>query len=140
MAAIQTQWGPDGMAESSWGRADGPVLLVDGDPVVLRILEVLVGSLGYHTDSANCVDEAVPLLVYRDYAAAVCGNAEPPEQYALYEACRARRPDMARRLIFLIPSGRDDCDTEQLRQTGQPSLVAPCRTEELRHALQLVTA
>ncbi len=117
------------------------VLVVDDEPMVQRILEMLVCSLGYEVDVATDAEEALPLLVYRDYSAVLCDLMMPGMVGTdLYWACRARRPEMARRFIFITGSmGMDDA-YRMVEATGQPCLPKPCRVGDLREALSSAVA
>lgn len=117
------------------------VLVVDDEPMVQRILEMLVCSLGYEVDVAADGNEALPLLVYRDYSAVLCDLMMPGMLGTdLYWACQARRPDMSRRFIFITGSmGMDDAQ-RMVSATGQPCLPKPCRVGELRDALSSAVA
>jgi CheY-like chemotaxis protein len=112
------------------------VLVVDDDPMVQRILEMLVRSLGYEVDVAADGEEALPLLAYRDYRAVLCDLMMPGMLGTdLYWACQSRRPDMSRRFIFITGSmGLDEAE-RMVSATAQPCLPKPCRVGELRDAL-----
>lgn len=117
------------------------VLVIDDEPMVQRILEMLVRSLGYEVDVATDAEEALPLLVYRDYSAVLCDLMMPGMVGTdLYWACRARRPEMSRRFIFITGSmGMEDA-YRMVAATGQPCLPKPCRVGELQEALSSAVA
>jgi two-component system, NtrC family, sensor kinase len=119
--------------------ATDTVLIVEDNPAVQATLELILGAMGYAVDLAGSGDEALPLLVYRDYTAVVCDVMMPGMQGdELFWACQARRPEIARRFVFLTGSLAVAAEPCPLERTGQPWLAKPCRIHELRDAIASV--
>lgn len=119
--------------------ATGTVLIVEDDPGVRYTLELILGAMGYTVALAGSGDEALPLLTDGDYAAVVCDVMMPGMQGdELFWACQARRPEIARRFVFLTGSPAVALEPCPLDQTGQPWLAKPCRIHELRDAIASV--
>lgn len=126
--------------QTTFAASDRTVLVVDDDRQVSVMLEAWLEALGYGVEVADSGAKALSLLADNDYDAVIC-DLLMPEMCGdeVFRVCRERRPEVARRFVFLSGSPGEVASSDRSAATGQPYLPKPCRLAEIQAALAQVT-
>jgi CheY-like chemotaxis protein len=118
-----------------------PVLVVDDDPAVLRVVELLVGRLGFPVLAAGDGSAAVGL--FREYAggvAAVLLDVRMPGMDGPATLARLREIDPAVRCYFVTGGGGGRTDADLIALGAAGVIRKPVRLDHLADALAVTPA
>ena len=116
------------------------ILVVDDEPSVSDFMVDLLTSRGHRVNTAADVPEAL-LKIARDELDMIISDMNMPRGTGLdiYRAVLAKRPPLAKRIVFMSGSGTTQ-DTQQfLRETGIQLMAKPCSIVDIERAIERVT-
>jgi DNA-binding response OmpR family regulator len=107
------------------------VLVVDGEPRICELLEVLLARCGYRTDSAHHAGEALDLVEAAAYDLALMDLAAPgAEGFALVSRLKAVRPELP--VIVFTGCASLETAVETLLNGADDYVTKPFDIDELR--------
>jgi two-component system NtrC family sensor kinase len=114
------------------------VLVVDGDPRLLRLYPRILGE-HYEVLVASDGQEAIDMLSSGSVVDAVITDLQMPEVGGsqLYSWLVEQRPELARRTVF-VTSAADALEQDALRRIGQTGIEKPLRRADLLEAIERV--
>ena len=125
-------------------RADGgprlSILVVDDEPSVSSFMVELLTSRGHRVNTAADVPEAL-LKIARDELDLIISDMNMPRGTGLdiYRAVLAKRPPLAKRIVFMSGSGTTQDTQQVLRETGIQLMAKPCSIVDIERAIARVT-
>ena len=119
------------------------ILVVDGEPRICELLEVLLARCGCKTDSAHHADEALARIAAGAYDLALMDLAAPgADGFALVARLKAVRPELS--VIVVAGCASLETAVETLLNGADDYVTKPFDIDELRkvvsRALQSVPA
>jgi CheY-like chemotaxis protein len=112
------------------------ILVVDDEPDVRELVEVLLAGQGYEIDGADGGKIALERLAHQVYDLIVSDLRMPDvDGVALYEAVQ-NRPIPRPAMLFMSGFTNAAEFVPFLRETGTPVVAKPFDVKELRHLVQ----
>ena len=131
-AAQETDPAP---AESRQGRA----LIVDDEPDVAEVLEILAGRAGYTVDVAVNGQEAIELIMRQDYDVILSDLRMPQlDGPGLYSWLEREKPHLTQRIAFVTGDTLGDAAARFLNSSGRPVLEKPFSGKNVRALLEAI--
>lgn len=120
----------------------GRVVVVDDEPLVLDVLSKLIGTL-HEVETFTSGSEAIERVVANDppVDAILCDLMMPDTTgMDVYEAVRAKRPDLADRIVFVTGGAFTDRAMRFLAEVRNPRLEKPFEVRKLFAVLMRVVS
>lgn len=112
------------------------ILVVDDEEYVRELVAAVLSEDGHETHMARTGTEALPLLEQHAYDLIITDLRMPEiDGPLLYREVERRRPDAAKRFIFITGNAYFPEYTSFLKATKAPVLVKPFNLMALRHAV-----
>jgi CheY-like chemotaxis protein len=117
------------------------ILVVDDEPPILDLIAAILETDGHEVVRVDRAEAALERLERESFDAILCDIRMPGmDGKALTEAIRQRRPELARRILFVTGDLLDDETERFLRERGYPWMEKPFDSQELRNAIAKVLA
>ncbi|MGH9281774.1 MAG: response regulator transcription factor, partial [Acidimicrobiales bacterium] len=109
-----------------------PVLVVDDDPMVRRLLSLILGQAGLQVEEASTGPQAIDLAGRRPYAVVLL-DSNLPGMSGLQVLARLRSEEATRTLPVVMVTGEDDITARVngLQQGADDYVVKPFHPDEL---------
>ena len=113
------------------------ILAVDDDEVILELMAETLRAQRYHVDVAKSCQDALPLLMFRDYCGVILDLILPDANgLSLYRQIARRKPIMKPRVIF-VTGAMDKREARRfVKLLDNPVLLKPFRLNELVEAVR----
>ncbi len=113
------------------------LLIVDDEPDIAQLLEMILSSAGYEIQTANNGTEGFRILSNEDFDAVLSDMLMPGlDGQALYQRVREIKPDLAKRMIFVTGDTLNSTTREFLNATGNLFLGKPFKIDEVVNRVQ----
>ncbi len=115
----------------------GKALIVDDEPDVAEVLEILAGRAGYEVDVAANGREAIERLTRADYDVILSDLRMPQmDGPALFAWLEREKPHLTRRIAFVTGDTLGDAAARFLKACGRPVLEKPFSGKNVRALLE----
>lgn len=117
------------------------ILAVDDDEIILDLMAETLRSQSYHVDVAKNCQDALPLLMFRDYCGVILDLLLPDANgLSLYRQIARRKPLMKPRVIF-VTGAMDKREARRfVKLIDNRVLLKPFRLDELVEAVRHLEA
>ena len=117
------------------------ILAVDDDEIILELMAETLRSQKYHVDVATSCQDAMPLLMFRDYCGVILDLVLPDANgLSLYRQIARRKPMMRPRVIF-VTGAMDKREARRfVKLLDNPVLLKPFRLNDLVEAVRSLEA
>jgi two-component system NtrC family sensor kinase len=108
------------------------ILVVDDEPVIAQLIADVLGAEGYDVDTAPDGRAALERAEQRPYDL-ILSDLRMPELdgLGLYRELEARRPDLARRFVFVTGTSEHTDYQDLIEDVAAPVLTKPFDMNEL---------
>jgi DNA-binding response OmpR family regulator len=115
------------------------ILAVDDDEVILELMAETLRGQRYHVDMATSCQDALPLLMFRDYCGIILDLVLPDANgLSLYRQIARRKPMMRPRVIF-VTGAMDKREARRfVKLLDNPVLLKPFRLDDLVEAVRVL--
>lgn len=115
------------------------ILAVDDDEVILELMAETLRGQRYHVDVATTCQDALPLLMFRDYCGVILDLVLPDANgLSLYRQIARRKPMMRPRVIF-VTGAMDKREARRfVKLLDNPVLLKPFRLNDLVEAVRVL--
>ena len=132
---------PTSKKQSASGRSGRTILVVDDEPMLVKLVAQMLSLEGYEVETAPNGAVALNKLQERDYDLILCDLRMPElDGESLYREVMRQNPDLGRRFIFLTGSAATSETRHFLERSGPPHLTKPFDLETLRLVIQRTLA
>lgn len=109
-----------------------PVLLIEDEPAVMSYVRAVLERSGYSVVCSESGAEALRELESGSFLGIVSDMRTPGgiSGADVHDWIRERRPELARRLVFITGDIANEDTTETLRRTGAPCVEKPFRVQQ----------
>ncbi|MFQ5890677.1 MAG: response regulator [Gemmatimonadota bacterium] len=115
------------------------VLLIDDDPSVRTFFRMSLPLFGYQVDTVRSCRDARKKLASRHYSTILLDLVLPDSSgIFFYYRLKARRPELAAKVIFLTGAIERFPRLGALRAEGRPVLLKPTRIREVLNAIRAI--
>jgi DNA-binding response OmpR family regulator len=113
------------------------ILAVDDDEVILELMAETLRGQRYHVDVAKSCQDALPLLMFRDYCGVILDLVLPDANgLSLYRQIARRKPTMKPRVIF-VTGAMDKREARRfVKLLDNRVLLKPFRLNDLVEAVR----
>jgi DNA-binding response OmpR family regulator len=113
------------------------ILAVDDDEVILELMAETLRGQRYHVDVAKSCQDALPLLMFRDYCGVILDLVLPDANgLSLYRQIARRKPIMKPRVIF-VTGAMDKREARRfVKLLDNRVLLKPFRLNDLVEAVR----
>jgi len=113
------------------------ILAVDDDEVILELMAETLRGQKYHVDVATSCQDALPLLMFRDYCGVILDLVLPDANgLSLYRQIARRKPLMRQRVIF-VTGAMDKREARRfVKLLDNKVLLKPFRLNDLVEAIR----
>jgi DNA-binding response OmpR family regulator len=113
------------------------ILAVDDDEIILELMAETLRSQKYHVDVATNCQDAMPLLMFRDYCGVILDLVLPDANgLSLYRQIARRKPLMKPRVIF-VTGAMDKREARRfVKLLDNRVLLKPFRLNDLVEAVR----
>ncbi|HEY0013075.1 MAG TPA: ATP-binding protein [Allosphingosinicella sp.] len=119
----------------------GAALIVDDEPDVAEVLEILAARAGYRVDVAANGREAIERLTAADYDVILSDLRMPQlDGPALYDWLEREKPHLTRRIAFVTGDTLGDAAARFLKRSNRPVLEKPFSGRNVRVLLEALAA
>jgi PAS domain S-box-containing protein len=119
----------------------GLALIVDDEPDVAEVLEILAARAGYSVDVAANGREAIERLAGKDYDVILSDLRMPQlDGPALYAWLEREKPHLTSRIAFVTGDTLGDAASRFLKRCGRPVLEKPFSRNNVRALLEELAA
>ena len=117
------------------------ILAVDDDEVILELMAETLRGQKYHVDVATSCQDALPLLMFRDYCGVILDLVLPDANgLSLYRQIARRKPLMRQRVIF-VTGAMDKREARRfVKLLDNKVLLKPFRLTDLVEAVRNLEA
>jgi len=117
------------------------ILAVDDDEIILELMAETLRSQKYHVDVATNCQDAMPLLMFRDYCGVILDLILPDANgLSLYRQIARRKPLMKPRVIF-VTGAMDKREARRfVKLLDNRVLLKPFRLNDLVEAVRSLEA
>jgi DNA-binding response OmpR family regulator len=117
------------------------ILAVDDDEIILELMAETLRGQKYHVDVATSCQDALPLLMFRDYCGVILDLVLPDANgLSLYRQIARRKPLMKPRVIF-VTGAMDKREARRfVKLLDNKVLLKPFRLNELVEAIRQLEA
>ena len=117
------------------------ILAVDDDEIILELMAETLRSQKYHVDVATNCQDAMPLLMFRDYCGVILDLVLPDANgLSLYRQIARRKPLMKPRVIF-VTGAMDKREARRfVKLLDNRVLLKPFRLNDLVEAVRSLEA
>lgn len=117
------------------------ILAVDDDEIILELMAETLRSQKYHVDVATSCQDAMPLLMFRDYCGVILDLVLPDANgLSLYRQIARRKPLMKPRVIF-VTGAMDKREARRfVKLLDNRVLLKPFRLNDLVEAVRSLEA
>ncbi len=121
-------------ADAGQGRR---ILVIDDEPSVREVVVSVLRRHGYAVDEAGDGKAALALLDDGEYDVVLTDISMPgePKGLDLFDLVEAKRPELARRMIFLTGYGHDPLLAAEIEERERPCIRKPFDIHELARAV-----
>ncbi|HZN01947.1 MAG TPA: response regulator [Candidatus Polarisedimenticolia bacterium] len=115
------------------------ILAVDDDEVILELMAETLRGQRYQVDVATSCQDALPLLMFRDYCGVILDLVLPDANgLSLYRQIARRKPMMRPRVIF-VTGAMDKREARRfVKLLDNPVLLKPFRLDDLVEAVRVL--
>jgi DNA-binding response OmpR family regulator len=115
------------------------ILAVDDDEVILELMAETLRGQRYQVDVATSCQDALPLLMFRDYCGVILDLVLPDANgLSLYRQIARRKPSMRPRVIF-VTGAMDKREARRfVKLLDNPVLLKPFRLNDLVEAVRVL--
>ena len=115
------------------------ILAVDDDEVILELMAETLRGQRYHVDVATSCQDALPLLMFRDYCGIILDLVLPDANgLSLYRQIARRKPLLRPRVIF-VTGAMDKREARRfVKLLDNPVLLKPFRLNDLVEAVRVL--
>jgi DNA-binding response OmpR family regulator len=115
------------------------ILAVDDDEVILELMAETLRGQRYHVDVATSCQDALPLLMFRDYCGIILDLVLPDANgLSLYRQIARRKPLLRPRVIF-VTGAMDKREARRfVKLLDNPVLLKPFRLDDLVEAVRVL--
>jgi DNA-binding response OmpR family regulator len=115
------------------------ILAVDDDEVILELMAETLRGQRYHVDVATSCQDALPLLMFRDYCGIILDLVLPDANgLSLYRQIARRKPSLRPRVIF-VTGAMDKREARRfVKLLDNPVLLKPFRLNDLVEAVRVL--
>ena len=115
------------------------ILAVDDDEIILELMAETLRGQRYHVDVATSCQDALPLLMFRDYCGIILDLVLPDANgLSLYRQIARRKPMMRPRVIF-VTGAMDKREARRfVKLLDNPVLLKPFRLDDLVEAVRVL--
>jgi len=129
------------MEHSSQESTSPRVLVVDDEPVIRDLLQVVLGSAGYQVVCLESGRQALKRLREEPFDALVCDQGLADlDGISLHRSLVQEGHPLASRMIFMTGDLTDEAVERFLQETGLPALRKPFELSRLEELLEELTA
>ncbi|HWT11526.1 MAG TPA: ATP-binding protein [Allosphingosinicella sp.] len=119
----------------------GSALVVDDEPDVAEVLEILATRAGYAVDVAANGREAIDRLMRSDYDVILSDLRMPQlDGPALFDWLEREKPHLTRRIAFVTGDTLGDSAARFIKRCGRPVLEKPFSGKNVRALLETLAA
>src|SRR5262245_31591764 len=113
------------------------ILAVDDDEIILELMAETLRGQKYHVDVATTCQDALPLLMFRDYCGVILDLVLPDANgLSLYRQIARRKPLMKARVIF-VTGAMDKREARRfVKLLDNKVLLKPFRLNDLVEAIR----
>jgi len=113
------------------------ILAVDDDEIILELMAETLRGQKYHVDVATSCQDALPLLMFRDYCGVILDLVLPDANgLSLYRQIARRKPLMKQRVIF-VTGAMDKREARRfVKLLDNKVLLKPFRLNDLVEAIR----
>lgn len=131
--------GLEGFHSDSCPDEEHRILAVDDDEVILELMAETLRGQRYHVDIATSCQDALPLLMFRDYCGIILDLVLPDANgLSLYRQIARRKPMMRPRVIF-VTGAMDKREARRfVKLLDNPVLLKPFRLNDLVEAVRVL--
>ena len=117
------------------------ILAVDDDEIILELMAETLRGQKYHVDVATSCQDALPLLMFRDYCGVILDLVLPDANgLSLYRQIARRKPLMRQRVIF-VTGAMDKREARRfVKLLDNKVLLKPFRLTDLVEAVRNLEA
>ena len=117
------------------------ILAVDDDEIILELMAETLRGQKYHVDIATSCQDALPLLMFRDYCGVILDLVLPDANgLSLYRQIARRKPLMRQRVIF-VTGAMDKREARRfVKLLDNKVLLKPFRLNDLVEAVRNLEA
>jgi two-component system NtrC family sensor kinase len=134
-AAVQS-----GMHQQELGVSGDSILVLDDEPIILRLLEDFLERKGFAVVTAATGSEALRKLTQPDIMVVVSDiNMPEMDGRRLYDEIQKRRPELLDRILFITGDTLDERTADFLKNTGTACLKKPFSFQEITSAIARMT-
>jgi DNA-binding response OmpR family regulator len=115
------------------------ILAVDDDEIILQLMAEALRGQRYQVDVATSCQDAMPLLMFRDYCGVILDLVLPDANgLSLYRQIARRKPVLRPRVIF-VTGAMDKREARRfVKLLDNPVLLKPFHLEELVEAVRVL--
>ncbi|HEV8121095.1 MAG TPA: response regulator [Candidatus Polarisedimenticolia bacterium] len=115
------------------------ILAVDDDEIILQLMAEALRGQRYKVDVATSCQDALPLLMFRDYCGVILDLVLPDANgLTLYRQIARRKPVLRPRVIF-VTGAMDKREARRfVKLLDNPVLLKPFHLEELVEAVRVL--
>jgi len=115
------------------------ILAVDDDEVILELMAETLRGQRYQVDVATSCQDALPLLMFRDYCGIILDLVLPDANgLSLYRQIARRKPSLRPRVIF-VTGAMDKREARRfVKLLDNPVLLKPFRLNDLVEAVRVL--
>jgi DNA-binding response OmpR family regulator len=115
------------------------ILAVDDDEIILQLMAEALRGQRYKVDVATSCQDALPLLMFRDYCGVILDLILPDANgLSLYRQIARRKPVLRPRVIF-VTGAMDKREARRfVKLLDNPVLLKPFHLEELVEAVRVL--
>jgi len=115
------------------------ILAVDDDEIILQLMAEALRGQRYQVDVATSCQDALPLLMFRDYCGVILDLILPDANgLSLYRQIARRKPVLRPRVIF-VTGAMDKREARRfVKLLDNPVLLKPFHLEELVEAVRVL--
>jgi DNA-binding response OmpR family regulator len=115
------------------------ILAVDDDEIILQLMAEALRGQRYKVDVATSCQDALPLLMFRDYCGVILDLVLPDANgLSLYRQIARRKPVLRPRVIF-VTGAMDKREARSfVKLLDNPVLLKPFHLEELVEAVRVL--